>query len=80
MRLSHRAARFTRRPGKSSSDIAVLINVSERTVNFHINNVIRKLILIERSRRIAARPARIACRQVAIGRTMERRSDSSRAR
>lgn len=29
--------------GKSSSDIAVLMNVSERTVNFHINNVIRKL-------------------------------------
>jgi DNA-binding NarL/FixJ family response regulator len=29
--------------GKSSADIAVLMNVSERTVNFHINNVIRKL-------------------------------------
>jgi hypothetical protein len=29
--------------GKSSTDIAVLINVSERTVNFHVNNVIRKL-------------------------------------
>jgi DNA-binding NarL/FixJ family response regulator len=29
--------------GKSSTDIAVLMNVSERTVNFHINNVIRKL-------------------------------------
>lgn len=29
--------------GKSSTDIAVLLNVSERTVNFHINNVIRKL-------------------------------------
>jgi DNA-binding NarL/FixJ family response regulator len=29
--------------GKSSSDIAVLMDVSERTVNFHINNVIRKL-------------------------------------
>jgi DNA-binding NarL/FixJ family response regulator len=29
--------------GKSSNDIAVLMNVSERTVNFHINNVIRKL-------------------------------------
>ncbi len=29
--------------GKSSVDIAVLMNVSERTVNFHINNVIRKL-------------------------------------
>ena len=29
--------------GKSSTDIAVLMNVSDRTVNFHINNVIRKL-------------------------------------
>jgi DNA-binding NarL/FixJ family response regulator len=29
--------------GKSSTDIAVLMNVSERTVNFHINNVIRKI-------------------------------------
>lgn len=29
--------------GKSSIDIAVLMNVSERTVNFHVNNVIRKL-------------------------------------
>lgn len=29
--------------GKSSNDIAVLMNVSERTVNFHINNVIRKV-------------------------------------
>jgi DNA-binding NarL/FixJ family response regulator len=29
--------------GKSSTDIAVIMGVSERTVNFHINNVIRKL-------------------------------------
>jgi DNA-binding NarL/FixJ family response regulator len=29
--------------GKSSADISVLMNVTERTVNFHINNVIRKL-------------------------------------
>ncbi len=29
--------------GKSSTDISVIMNVSERTVNFHINNVIRKL-------------------------------------
>lgn len=28
--------------GKSSTDIAVLMNISERTVNFHVNNVIRK--------------------------------------
>jgi DNA-binding NarL/FixJ family response regulator len=29
--------------GKSSTDIAVLMNVSERTVNFHVNNVIHKV-------------------------------------
>jgi len=29
--------------GKSSADIAVLMHVSERTVNFHIDNVIRKV-------------------------------------
>jgi DNA-binding NarL/FixJ family response regulator len=29
--------------GKSSADIAVLMNVSERTVNFHVDNVMRKL-------------------------------------
>jgi DNA-binding NarL/FixJ family response regulator len=29
--------------GKSSADIAILMHVSERTVNFHVNNVIRKL-------------------------------------
>jgi len=29
--------------GKSSADIAVLMHVSERTINFHINNVIRKV-------------------------------------
>jgi DNA-binding NarL/FixJ family response regulator len=29
--------------GKSSGDIAVLMHVSERTINFHINNIIRKV-------------------------------------
>jgi DNA-binding NarL/FixJ family response regulator len=29
--------------GKSSADIAVLMKVSERTVNFHVENVMRKL-------------------------------------
>ena len=29
--------------GKSSTDIAMLMSISERTVNFHVNNVIRKL-------------------------------------
>jgi DNA-binding NarL/FixJ family response regulator len=29
--------------GKSSNDIGILMKVSERTVNFHVNNIIRKL-------------------------------------
>jgi DNA-binding NarL/FixJ family response regulator len=29
--------------GKSSTDIAVLMGLSERTVNFHVNNVVHKL-------------------------------------
>lgn len=29
--------------GKSSTDIAVLMGLSERTVNFHVNNVVQKL-------------------------------------
>jgi len=29
--------------GKSSADIAVLMHVSERTINFHIDNIIRKV-------------------------------------
>lgn len=29
--------------GKSSADIAVILGVAERTVNFHIDNVIRKM-------------------------------------
>lgn len=29
--------------GKSSSDIAVILHISERTVNFHMDNAIRKL-------------------------------------
>lgn len=29
--------------GKSSHDIAVLMDLSERTVNFHVNNVIQKM-------------------------------------
>jgi|SRR5215510_2318932 len=28
--------------GKSSADIAVMLHVSERTINFHINNIMRK--------------------------------------
>ena len=29
--------------GKSSSDIAVILRISERTVNFHMDNAMRKL-------------------------------------
>jgi DNA-binding CsgD family transcriptional regulator len=29
--------------GKSSGEIAVILEVTERTVNFHIDNVIRKM-------------------------------------
>lgn len=34
--------------GKSSNDIALLMSVSERTVNFHINNVIHKVVVATR--------------------------------
>ncbi len=34
--------------GKSSTDIAVLMGLSERTVNFHVNNVVQKLGLATR--------------------------------
>jgi LuxR family transcriptional regulator len=29
--------------GKTSSEISCILNIAERTVNFHINNVITKL-------------------------------------
>jgi len=34
--------------GKSSADIATLMHVSERTVNFHVNNIIRKAGVVTR--------------------------------
>jgi DNA-binding NarL/FixJ family response regulator len=35
--------------GKSTTDIAVLMAISERTVNFHINNILRKLDVATRT-------------------------------
>jgi len=29
--------------GKTSSEISCILNIAERTVNFHINNVVAKL-------------------------------------
>ena len=29
--------------GKSSWDISVILSISERTVNYHVDNIIRKL-------------------------------------
>jgi DNA-binding CsgD family transcriptional regulator len=29
--------------GKTSWDISVILNISERTVNYHVNNIVQKL-------------------------------------
>ncbi len=34
--------------GKSSSEIAEMLGISERTVNFHVENVMRKLDVVSR--------------------------------
>ena len=39
--------------GKSSWDIANIVALSERTVNFHIGNVIKKLDVSSRSQAVA---------------------------
>ncbi len=39
--------------GKSSWDISVILGISERTVNFHINNVMQKLDAITRTQAVA---------------------------
>ncbi len=36
------------RMGKSSWDISVILTISERTVNYHVNNIIRKLGVMNR--------------------------------
>ncbi len=39
--------------GKSSWDISVILGISERTVNFHINNVMKKLEAVTRTQAVA---------------------------
>ena len=34
--------------GKSSWDISVIMTISERTVNYHVSNIIRKLGVVNR--------------------------------
>ncbi len=41
------------RKGKTSWDISVILNITERTVNFHINNVIQKLNAVSRAQALA---------------------------
>ena len=39
--------------GKSTWDISVILNISERTVKYHINNIMRKLDAVTRSHAVA---------------------------
>jgi DNA-binding NarL/FixJ family response regulator len=39
--------------GKSSWDISVILGITERTVNFHINNIMQKLDAITRTQAVA---------------------------
>lgn len=41
------------RKGKSSWDISVILEISERTVNFHINNIMKKFDAITRTQALA---------------------------
>ncbi|MDA8106228.1 MAG: helix-turn-helix transcriptional regulator [Nitrospiraceae bacterium] len=36
------------RMGKTSWDISVILRISERTVNYHVNNIMRKLGVVNR--------------------------------
>jgi len=40
--------------GKTSWAIAVILQISERTVNYHVNNIIRKLGVINRIQAVSA--------------------------
>ncbi len=40
--------------GKSSWDISVILEVSERTVNFHVSNILHKLGVVNRAQAVAA--------------------------
>ncbi len=35
--------------GKTSADIALILGISERTVNFHVHNIMHKLDVVNRS-------------------------------
>ncbi|MBI5664678.1 MAG: helix-turn-helix transcriptional regulator [Nitrospirae bacterium] len=39
--------------GKSSWEISAILNISERTVNFHVNNVMQKLNTVSRTQAVA---------------------------
>ncbi|MBC8414591.1 MAG: response regulator [Nitrospira sp.] len=41
------------RHGKSSGDIAIILNISERTVNFHVKNIMYKFHVTNRTHAIA---------------------------
>jgi DNA-binding CsgD family transcriptional regulator len=54
-RLSHREKEVLKwvSYGKSSWDISVILGISERTVNFHINSIMQKLDAVNRSHAVA---------------------------
>jgi DNA-binding NarL/FixJ family response regulator len=39
--------------GKSSADISILLDISERTVNFHVKNIMKKLDAVTRTQAVA---------------------------
>jgi DNA-binding CsgD family transcriptional regulator len=41
------------RMGKTSWDISVILRISERTVNYHVNNIIRKLGVVNRMQAVS---------------------------
>jgi DNA-binding CsgD family transcriptional regulator len=40
--------------GKSSWDISIILGISERTVNFHVYNIMQKLKVVNRPQAVAA--------------------------
>jgi len=39
--------------GKSSWEISAILNITERTVNFHVNNIMQKLNAVNRTQAVA---------------------------
>ena len=39
--------------GKSSFEVSMILNISEKTVNFHCNNIMRKLDAVNRVQAVA---------------------------